>query len=110
MVMLANQPPHLVYIRNQLPVASFSNRLSGLPFSSTPTQGRWGDEFENLKTSLVETRLAASPSALQRVLPCRKRRGKPRLYTNCSTASRTGSAFLRPFARTSYALCCADHG
>src|ERR1043166_7538936 len=47
MVMLANQPPQLVYIRNQPPVASFSNCFSGLPFPSTPSQGRWGDEFYN---------------------------------------------------------------
>src|SRR5580765_5710372 len=110
MVMLANQPPQLVYIRNQLPVASVSNRFSGLPFPSTPSRGRWGDEFYNLKNSMVETRLAASPSFLQRALPCRKRRGKPRLYPNFSTASRTGSAYVRPSGRTSYALYCADHG
>src|SRR5882724_1901209 len=110
MVMLANQPPQLVYIRNQPPVATFSNRFSGLPFPSTPSQGRWGDEFEHLKNSMVETRLAASPYALQRALHCRERRGTPRLYTSLLTASRTGSVFSRPSVRTFCALCRADHG
>jgi len=59
MVMFANQPPYVVCILTpvvdgQLPVVS-ENRCQlktgnrqlffGLPFPSTPTQGRWGDEL-----------------------------------------------------------------
>src|ERR1035438_6958033 len=40
--MFANQPPRLVCIRTLTG--------PGLPFPSTPPQGRWGDEFNTLKT------------------------------------------------------------
>src|ERR1043166_3568651 len=100
MVMLANQPPQLVYIRNQPPVASFSNCFSGLPFPSTPSQGRWGDEFYNQ---------LSVPSCQHPVKPRFLGTGNWILGT-ALTASRTGSAFLRPSVRTSCALWIVDHG
>src|SRR5258706_14165462 len=55
-VIFANQPPQLVCIRTL--------RGPGLPFPSTPPQGRWGDEFEKQLSAF-----STQPSAKPKILP-----------------------------------------
>src|SRR5258708_30650506 len=53
--MFANQPPQLVCIRTL--------KGPGLPFPSTPPQGRWGDEFLK-QLSAFSTQPSAKPKTL----------------------------------------------